>query len=87
MTTLADTSYLEGPWDEVTRLIGVAHTLVHHSGVPRIQTDVRITTRYVPERDTRKVAEASSNDFLLYRTDKKQPMEEIKRYAEKAHNG
>jgi hypothetical protein len=28
------------------RLIGTAHTCVHHSGIPRIQTDVRMLTRY-----------------------------------------
>jgi hypothetical protein len=37
---------LEGPWDLVMRLIGTAHTCVHHSGIPRIQTDVRMLTRY-----------------------------------------
>ncbi|KAJ5084997.1 cell wall biogenesis protein, partial [Penicillium argentinense] len=36
---------IEGQWDKVMRLIGVAHTLVHHSGILRIQTDVRILTR------------------------------------------
>lgn len=28
------------------RVIGVAHTLVHHAGISRIQTDLRILTRY-----------------------------------------
>ncbi|OOQ82576.1 UPF0045 protein ECM15 [Penicillium brasilianum] len=36
---------IEGPWDLVMRLIGTAHTCVHHSGIPRIQTDVRMLTR------------------------------------------
>ncbi|KAJ5880454.1 uncharacterized protein N7473_011507 [Penicillium subrubescens] len=36
----------QGPWDLVMRLIGTAHTCVHHSGIPRIQTDVRMLTRY-----------------------------------------
>jgi len=36
---------VEGPWDAVTRLIGQAHTLVHQSGVARVQTDIRIGTR------------------------------------------
>ncbi|KAJ5489510.1 cell wall biogenesis protein [Penicillium diatomitis] len=40
-------AYPEGPWDSVMRVIGVAHTCVHHSGIPRIQTDVRMTTRFV----------------------------------------
>ena len=29
------------------RVIGVAHTCVHHSGIPRIQTEVRMMTRWV----------------------------------------
>jgi hypothetical protein len=30
------------------RLIGQAHTLVHQNGVVRIQSDIRVGTRYVP---------------------------------------
>lgn len=37
----------EGPWDQVLQVIGFAHTLVHQAGIARIQTDVRVTTRYV----------------------------------------
>lgn len=40
------TSRAEGPWDDVTRLIGLAHTLVHQEGIARVQTDIRIATRY-----------------------------------------
>lgn len=29
------------------RLIGQAHTLVHEGGVARVQTDIRVGTRYV----------------------------------------
>ncbi|KAG0647771.1 Extracellular mutant 15 [Hyphodiscus hymeniophilus] len=36
---------VEGPWDDVMRLIGQAHTLVHQIGVLRIQSDIRIGTR------------------------------------------
>jgi uncharacterized protein YqgV (UPF0045/DUF77 family) len=36
----------EGPWDEVAQLIGFAHTLVHQEGIARVQTDIRIQTRY-----------------------------------------
>ncbi|GAB1194942.1 hypothetical protein APSETT444_004194 [Aspergillus pseudonomiae] len=36
---------VEGPWDQVARVIGYAHTLIHQEGIPRIQTDIRITTR------------------------------------------
>lgn len=35
----------EGSWDEVMRLIGQAHTLVHQGGVVRVQSDVRVGTR------------------------------------------
>lgn len=37
----------EGPWDAVMALIGKAHTVVHARGVVRVQTDVRVGTRYV----------------------------------------
>ncbi|KAF8853056.1 cell wall biogenesis protein-like protein Ecm15 [Acephala macrosclerotiorum] len=36
---------VEGSWDEVMRLIGQAHTLVHQNGVLRVQTDIRAGTR------------------------------------------
>ncbi|QSZ30064.1 hypothetical protein DSL72_004582 [Monilinia vaccinii-corymbosi] len=36
---------VEGTWDEVMRLIGQAHTLVHQNGVLRVQTDIRAGTR------------------------------------------
>jgi uncharacterized protein YqgV (UPF0045/DUF77 family) len=35
----------EGTWDQVSQVIGYAHTLIHQEGIPRIQTDIRITTR------------------------------------------
>lgn len=35
----------EGSWDDVMRLIGQAHTLVHQNGVARVQTDIRAGTR------------------------------------------
>ena len=35
----------EGSWDEVMKLIGQAHTLVHQNGVLRVQTDIRAGTR------------------------------------------
>jgi hypothetical protein len=41
------TSYTEGPWDQVTHVIGWAHSLIHQQGIARIQTDIRISTRYV----------------------------------------
>ncbi|KAM0698177.1 hypothetical protein Q7P36_001641 [Cladosporium allicinum] len=36
---------LEGPWDEVMRIIGQAHTLLHANGVVRIQSDIRVGSR------------------------------------------
>ncbi|APA15058.1 hypothetical protein sscle_14g098280 [Sclerotinia sclerotiorum 1980 UF-70] len=36
---------VEGSWDEVMRVIGQAHTLVHQNGVVRVQTDIRAGTR------------------------------------------
>jgi Thiamine-binding protein len=36
----------EGPWDAVMRVIGQAHTMVHEKGVARVQTDIRVGTRY-----------------------------------------
>lgn len=35
----------EGPWDEVMRIIGQAHTLLHANGVVRIQSDIRVGSR------------------------------------------
>lgn len=37
--------FLEGPWDDVMRVIGQAHALVHQNGVPRVQTDIRVGSR------------------------------------------
>ncbi|KAL8990901.1 MAG: hypothetical protein Q9177_000555 [Variospora cf. flavescens] len=34
-----------GPWDEVMRLIGQAHVMLHKKGVMRIQTDIRVGSR------------------------------------------
>lgn len=36
---------IEGSWDEVTRIIGQAHQLLHEQGVVRIQSDIRIGSR------------------------------------------
>lgn len=35
----------EGSWDDVFRVIGQAHSLVHQRGVVRIQTSMRVGTR------------------------------------------
>ncbi|KAJ5905954.1 cell wall biogenesis protein, partial [Penicillium subrubescens] len=37
---------IEGSWDQVVQLIGMAHTLTHQQGIARVQTDIRIETRY-----------------------------------------
>ncbi|KIW15678.1 hypothetical protein PV08_05728 [Exophiala spinifera] len=36
---------VEGSWEDVTRLIGQAHTILHDKGIVRIQTDIRIGSR------------------------------------------
>ena len=36
---------VEGPWDEVMKIIGQAHSYLHGNGVLRIQTDIRVGTR------------------------------------------
>ena len=35
----------EGSWDDVMRLIGQCHSMLHQNGVVRIQSDIRIGTR------------------------------------------
>lgn len=39
--------FTEGSWDDVMRLIGQAHTMLHRKGIVRIQTDIRVGSRYV----------------------------------------
>ncbi|KAI9711003.1 MAG: hypothetical protein M1820_002441 [Bogoriella megaspora] len=36
---------LEGSWDEVTKVIGQAHAMLHAQGIVRIQSDIRIGSR------------------------------------------
>ncbi|KAI5273361.1 hypothetical protein E4T47_03485 [Aureobasidium subglaciale] len=36
---------VEGPWDDVMRVIGQAHSLLHENGVVRIQSDIRVGSR------------------------------------------
>lgn len=38
---------VEGSWDEVMRVIGQAHSVVHQVGPQRIQTSMRVGTRSV----------------------------------------
>ncbi|TGO84800.1 hypothetical protein BPOR_0464g00050 [Botrytis porri] len=52
---------VEGTWDEVMRLIGQAHTLVHQNGVLRVQTNIRAGTRTDKEQHfAEKVAKVES---------------------------
>ncbi len=37
----------EGSWDAVMKLIGQAHSMLHEKGIVRIQTDIRVGSRYV----------------------------------------
>ncbi|OJJ44116.1 hypothetical protein ASPZODRAFT_154079 [Penicilliopsis zonata CBS 506.65] len=41
---------LEGPWDQVHRVIGQAHTILHAQGILRIQTDIRSGSRIDKEQ-------------------------------------
>ncbi|KAH8653436.1 cell wall biogenesis protein [Xylariales sp. PMI_506] len=36
---------VEGSWDEVMKIIGQAHSLVHSKGVLRVQSSMRVGTR------------------------------------------
>ncbi|KAF2791755.1 cell wall biogenesis protein-like protein Ecm15 [Melanomma pulvis-pyrius CBS 109.77] len=36
---------VEGSWDEVMRVIGQCHSLLHQNGVVRIQSDIRVGSR------------------------------------------
>lgn len=37
---------VEGSWDDVMRVVGQAHAVVHDMGVVRVQTSARIGTRW-----------------------------------------
>ncbi|KAF2086336.1 hypothetical protein K490DRAFT_44494 [Saccharata proteae CBS 121410] len=36
---------VEGPWDDVMRVIGQCHAMLHANGVVRIQSDIRVGSR------------------------------------------
>ena len=38
---------VEGSWDEVMKVVGQAHAVVHQGGVKRVQSSMRVGTRYV----------------------------------------
>ena len=37
---------VEGSWEDVMRVIGQAHCMLHEKGIVRIQTDIRVGSRY-----------------------------------------
>ncbi|KAI4759680.1 hypothetical protein E4T52_06601 [Aureobasidium sp. EXF-3400] len=41
----SDESSDQGSWDDVMRVIGQAHSLLHENGVVRIQSDIRVGSR------------------------------------------
>jgi len=45
INTPRPTKKTEGPWDEVMKVVGQAHALVHQNGVQRVQTSMRVGTR------------------------------------------
>jgi len=36
---------VEGSWDDVMKVIGQAHAILHEKGIVRIQTDIRVGSR------------------------------------------
>ena len=63
-------AYVEGSWEDVMRLIGQAHCMLHEKGIVRIQTDIRVGSRYV--FDTTELFFVGKCAELRNRTDKKQ---------------
>ena len=45
MSGMTDREKTEGSWDDVFKVIGQAHSLVHQTGAVRIQTSMRVGTR------------------------------------------
>jgi uncharacterized protein (TIGR00106 family) len=39
------TMYVEGSWEDVMRVIGQAHSMLHEKGIVRIQSDIRVGSR------------------------------------------
>lgn len=71
------TTFTEGTWDEVMRLIGQAHTLVHQNGVVRVQTDIRAGTRYSPLPFLYPKTNVNSTDKKQHFTEKVSKVESI----------
>lgn len=46
----ADLRATEGSWDEVMKVIGQAHSIVHQNGAVRVQSSMRVGSRLVKSR-------------------------------------
>ncbi|AEO69198.1 uncharacterized protein THITE_2090704 [Thermothielavioides terrestris NRRL 8126] len=57
---------VEGSWDEVMKVIGQAHTVVHRTGAVRVQTSMRAGTRtdkvQTAEQKVKRVEEILAKD-------------------------
>lgn len=42
---ITDHLFTEGSWDDVMKVIGQCHTMLHERGVVRIQSDIRVGSR------------------------------------------
>ncbi|EGS20643.1 UPF0045 protein ECM15-like protein [Thermochaetoides thermophila DSM 1495] len=62
---------VEGSWDEVMKVIGQAHSLVHRLGAVRVQTSMRAGTRtdkvQTAEQKVQKVRELLAEDAHMQR--------------------
>jgi uncharacterized protein (TIGR00106 family) len=38
-------TFTEGSWDDVMKVIGQCHSMLHQGGVVRIQSDIRVGSR------------------------------------------
>ncbi|KAL2133391.1 hypothetical protein VTI74DRAFT_2434 [Chaetomium olivicolor] len=57
---------VEGSWDEVMKVIGQAHSVVHQTGAVRVQTSMRVGTRtdkaQTAEQKVKRVEEILAKD-------------------------
>ncbi|KAK3379831.1 YkoF-like protein [Lasiosphaeria ovina] len=57
---------VEGSWDDVMRVVGQAHAIVHQGGVQRVQTSMRVGTRtdktQTAEQKVKRVEEILARD-------------------------
>lgn len=73
LSTLTDgNECAEGSWDEVMRLIGQAHTMLHKKGIMRIQTDIRVGSRYISHCCRATLLSQTADDDDDIRIDKQQ---------------